>query len=248
MKIELIKSELFNRFPEISFGFSTKIGLNRGAPFFFNVSLSVDDDPEAVIANRKALFDELGLSEEKVAIQKQVHGNNVTYVYSGGIYPDSDALVTDKSNLGLAISSADCTAIFIYEPIQKIICGIHSGWRGTEKRIVEHTLKKLTSEFNCSVKDMIVFIAPSISQINYEVGKEVAEKFPDEFLLYKDRKIYLDVAGVNYKMLLDAGVDSTNIEMSPLCSYEEKYLLHSYRRDGLHSGRALGIISMKAAK
>ncbi|MEK6553401.1 MAG: laccase domain-containing protein, partial [Bacteroidota bacterium] len=44
--------------------------------------------------------------------------------------------------------------------------------------------------------------------------------------------------------LLNFGIQESNIEISSLCSYEEKYL-HSYRRDGKNSGRALGVIAMK---
>lgn len=245
MKLEIIRSEIFKQFPEIIFGFSTKIGLNRKAPFFFNLSLTVADDKEIVKENRRSFYHELGLKEENVAIQKQTHSTNITVVNKGGIYPDSDALITETPGIGLAISSADCTPVFIYDPVKKIVCGIHSGWKGTELQIVANTLLKLKEEFKCGPNDLFAYIGPSISCDNYEVGKEVADKFPEQFVKHKNNKIYLDVAGVNYKMLVDAGIPENQIEKSPLCSYQEKDLLHSYRRDGLHSGRALGIIAMK---
>ncbi len=46
-------------------------------------------------------------------------------------------------------------------------------------------------------------------------------------------------------MLIEEGVKRTNIQVSGLCSYEYENLLHSYRRDGQKSGRALGVIAMK---
>jgi len=61
----------------------------------------------------------------------------------------------------------------------------------------------------------------------------------------KYNKFYLDLAGINYKMLIDEGVKEKNIQVSGLCTYEYENLLHSYRRDGLKSGRALGLIAMK---
>jgi copper oxidase (laccase) domain-containing protein len=45
-------------------------------------------------------------------------------------------------------------------------------------------------------------------------------------------------------MLLDFGIPNDQIERSDLCSFENKALLHSYRREGQRSGRALGIIAM----
>lgn len=50
------------------------------------------------------------------------------------------------------------------------------------------------------------------------------------------RELWLRLQLENYK--------ETNIEISSLCSYEEKYL-QSYRRDGKNSGRALDVIAMK---
>ncbi|MDH3268583.1 MAG: laccase domain-containing protein, partial [Ignavibacteria bacterium] len=88
-------------------------------------------------------------------------------------------------------------------------------------------------------------IGPSVSQKNYEVGEEVAHKFDDEFILKKDNKFYLDVAGASIKMMLDEGVKKINMQVSKLCSFEYESLLHSYRRDGQKSGRALGVIAMK---
>ncbi len=48
-------------------------------------------------------------------------------------------------------------------------------------------------------------------------------------------------------MLLASGVKKENIEISSLCTFENNVLLHSYRRDGIHSGRSMGIIALKAA-
>ena len=36
-----------------------------------------------------------------------------------------------------------------------------------------------------------------------------------------------------------------NIQVSKLCSYEYSNLLHSYRREGEKSGRAIGVIALK---
>jgi len=46
-------------------------------------------------------------------------------------------------------------------------------------------------------------------------------------------------------MLISEGVKEKNIQVSKLCSYEYANLLHSYRRDGIKSGRALGVIAIK---
>ena len=58
--MEILQAKIFQNYPEIIFGFSTKIGLNRKEPFYFNLSLSVGDDRNIVKENRMAFAKELG--------------------------------------------------------------------------------------------------------------------------------------------------------------------------------------------
>ena len=241
----IIKPSIFQQYPEIVCGFSTKIGLKRNAPYFFNLSYSVGDEKEIVDNNRREFFIKLGLNEKMVSYQKQVHEDSINEVTSYGYCGESDALITTRKNLGLAISSADCPAIFIYDPAMKVIAAVHSGWRGTEKKIVKKTIQKLKDDFDLNPSDMICYIGPSISQINYEVGEEVASKFDSEFVKKDKNKFYLDLAVANFRMLTEAGVKSNKIQISRLCTFEYETLLHSYRRDGSRSGRALGVIAMR---
>jgi YfiH family protein len=241
----IIKSLLLTRFNEITFGFSTKVTAERNPPFYFNLSTSVGDNEQIVKENRKIFFQELGLNPENVALQKQVHGDKINYVIKGGISGESDALITDKKNIGLAISTADCTPVFIYDKKNKVISAVHSGWRGTEKKILLKVLNKLKEDFHSFPENLFVYIGPSICRKNYEVGFEVAEKFDKKYLTSRGEKYLLDVSGINYDILIDFNIPKENIQLSSYCTYEMKYLLHSYRRDGLYSGRAMGIIAMR---
>lgn len=244
----VIKPYIFKRFPEIVCGFSTKIGLDRKAPYYFNLSLSVGDDERIVKENREAFFNYFGLTTSQIAFQMQIHSDIITPVDKAGVCNESDAMITSKTNLGLVISAADCTSLYIYDYKKKVIAAIHSGWRGTKDKIVLKTLQKLLSDFNCESENMFVYIGPSISQANYEVGKEVAEQFDGKYLKLINNKFYLDVAGANYDMLISLGIPKANIQKSDLCTYEFNELLHSYRRDGLKSGRSFGLIAMKDVK
>lgn len=241
----IIKPYIFNKFPEIVCGFSTKVGLNRKAPYFFNLSHSVGDDEKVVNENREAFFNYFGLSSDNISLQRQIHSDIVTVIDSPGICGESDAMITDKTNLGLVISAADCTSVYIYDYKLKVIAAIHSGWRGTKLKIVDKTLQILMNDFNCKPENLFVYIGPSISQANYEVGKEVAEQFNGKYIRLINNKFYLDVAGANYDMLINRGIPFSHIQKSNLCTYEYNELLHSYRRDGVKSGRSLGLIAIK---
>lgn len=241
----VIKSLIFNNFPEVVFGFSTKIAADRKPPFYFNLSYSVGDDERIVKENRKLFFQSLGLEENRIVAQKQTHSDIVRYVEKYDGLLESDGLITDKINLGLAVSTADCTPVFLYDKKNKIISAVHSGWRGTQKKILQKTLNKLSEEFASRAENLIAYLGPSIKQKNYQVGEEVAALFDSKYILKENDKYFLDIPAVNYDMLLGFGVKNENIEVSSLCTFENNILLHSYRRDGVHSGRSMGAIALK---
>lgn len=240
----ILKSLLFNGCKNLSFGLATKIDDKADSPFGFNLSLTVGDDNKRVEADRQRFFRELGL-ENKVATQHQIHSDKIIFVDHPGDQGESDAMITDIPWLGLAISTADCVPIFLYEPKCKIIAGVHSGWRGTFLQILEKTMSKLEEEFHANPKEIICYIGPSISQKNYEVGEDVAKYFDEKYLSPKGAKFLLDVAKINYDILRKFEVKKENIQLSSLCSFEWSTLLHSFRRDGNLSGRSLGVLAMK---
>ena len=244
----VINPYIFKRFYEITFGFSTKIGMKRKEPYYFNMSHSVGDEKDKVNKNRVEFSKSIGIDYNSIAYQKQIHSDIITVVEKSGVCGKSDAMITVKKNLGLAIGTADCCAIFIYDSVQNLIAAVHSGWRGTSKKILLKVLQKLSNDFNSQPHDLICYLSPSISQQNYEVGKEVAELFDSKYLKSVNNKFLLDILKINKDILLNFGVRKNNIQVSILCTYEYSSVLHSYRRDGKQSGRAWGIIAMKENK
>lgn len=240
----ILKSLLFLQFDKIRFGFSTKLFNNQMSPFFSNMSLEIGDDPQKVLNNRKIFIENLQMDLDRVAYQHQIHSDIITYVDKPGFIGDSDAMFTDKKNLALTAGSADCTTIYIYDSINEVIAAVHSGWRGSQKRIVEKTLVRLSKEFEVKNENLFVYVAPSISQKNYQVGEEVYSLFDGKYVKKIDNSFFLDVVQVNYDMIKNFGIPIKNIQVSNLCSFENENLFHSYRRDKENSGRAWGLIYM----
>ncbi len=233
-------------FHDLIYGMSTKIGLGREAPFYFNMSLSVGDNPDIVKENRIAFFSKLGLNPGKVAIQKQIHSDIVTVIDSPELnVGESDAMVTNQKGIALAVSTADCAPVMIYDIENKVIAAVHSGWQGTLKQITLKTLEVMRERFGSQPENMAAYIGPSISQKNYEVGPEFKNMFDAKYLLTKNGKLYLDVKKANFDMLIKSGIKESHIQVSNMCSYAEKDILHSYRRDGKKSGRAFAVIALK---
>jgi len=243
--MKIIYSNIFKRYPEIKFGFSTKDGGVSPPPYFMNLSTNVRDKKENVLRNREIFFNVLGILPINVSIQNQIHSTNINYVTKPSFVKDNDAMYTGRRNVYLAISGADCVTIFLFEPDKKVIAGVHSGWKGTYGGILTKTVKEMKEKFSIGTSKLIAYIGPSISQDCYEVGKEVADLFDEKVKAFRDGKYFLDLQKSNLYQLLNLGVRKENIEISKHCTYKEENLFHSHRRDGERTGRMFGVIRME---
>lgn len=169
------------------------------------------------------------------------------------VYDMTDGLITNKKNIILATTNADCILLLIFDPIKRVIANIHSGWRGTLQEISLKTIGKMEKEFGSNPEDLIVCICPSIRKCHFEVKKDVYELFLnkfnnigniEEFIEEKNDKWYIDTVYINKKLLSIAGVKEENIEDSKLCSVCNKDKIHSYRAEGINYGLATALIEL----
>jgi hypothetical protein len=209
------------------------------------MSYKVGDNSERVKKNREILFEALGIDGRKVTYQHQTHSVNHNYVNEPSFFKDSDALFTDLPENYLAVSVADCVPVFLYEPRKNIISAVHSGWRGTQAKILTETMMALRTMFDINYKDVIAYIGPCISMKNYEVSKDVFDIFRNEVKEKREGRYFIDLRNDNYLQLIELGLKKKNIEVSEYCTFGNPELFHSYRRDKENSGRMLGLIGLK---
>lgn len=240
-----IRPSIFDKYEDVVCAVSLKHSPDSKPPFFFNQSFSVGDDPENVKRNRKLLFGELKINSDRVTYQRQIHSANIHYSEVPYFFQDSDALYTDKRDIYLGISIADCVPIFIYSPSAKAVAAVHSGWKGTRSRILSKTVNTLRERYRLHPDELLAYIGPAISAEHYEVGKFVYDQFPAESGTEKDGKFFIDLVKDNYNQLRNAGMPDANIECSGFCTFRDEEFFHSYRRDGENSGRMLGIIGLR---
>ena len=115
----------------------------------------------------------------KVVLLKQVHSNKFQYISKNSKINnrfEGDALVTDKRNIPIAVLTADCAPILIYDDNKKMIAAIHAGWKGAYKDIVKKVLKFMIKK-GCSPQNITAAIGPCISSINYQVREDFIKKF-----------------------------------------------------------------------
>lgn len=111
-----------------------------------------------------------------LALPRQTHSDHVAYVSSYCRPEDTDAVFTDVPGLCLAVKTADCIPVMLYDHSQHRVAAIHAGWKGTVQRIVEKTIYAMGS----SGSNLSAIIGPGISLQSFEVGDEVYERFMSE--------------------------------------------------------------------
>ena len=94
-------------------------------------------------------------------------------------------MVTNKKNIPIAVLTADCAPILIYDNNKKIVAAIHAGWKGAYKDIVIKVIKFMIKK-GCSPTNITAAIGPCISNNNYEVREDLIKKF-----IKKDKKNHI---------------------------------------------------------
>ncbi len=238
-----IKPRIFNDFLEIFAVISTKKSVTPAESF--SLSFTKNSNPSVAKRNRKIFLEQLGISEDKLALPKQIHSSNVCIVDKPGIYENCDALVTDKKDVYLVVSVADCAPVYIYDQVVKVIALVHCGWRGAGEKIVEKTIDVMVKSFGGITDDMIAYIGPCASVCCYEVGNEFEKFFDARFLRFKrNEKYHFDLKGEIYSQLVKSGLKFKNIGVDEHCTICNADLFHSFRRDGESSGRMWALFGM----
>ena len=184
-----------------------------------------------------------GLDAARVAYGRQVHGAEDARVgANGGFVGAVDVLVTTEREVPLAIFTADCLALALYDPGARALSVAHVGWRGTVRGAGQAAVAALR-DLGSRPARVIVAISPSIGPCCYEVDRPVRESFASAYpALWEawftpagpDRWM-LDLWRANEDLLVEAGIPRAGIANPRLCTACHRDLLYSYRKG--HRGR-----------
>jgi YfiH family protein len=231
-------------FPEICHGIFTRNNGLSSLPYAgLNVSFDVGDDPSNVMKNRNAISDIMAGTD--FVYLRQVHGTDVIVLDDDHFgwnrkAPEGDAVITDKQNISLLITVADCQAVLIYDPVKKVTANIHSGWRGSINNIIGRTIKSMKKRFGSTAEDIVAGIGPSLGPccaefVNHK--KEIPERYRD-FMVNED---HFDFWAISDHQLCDSGVLPENIHNAGMCTKCNTDLFFSYRSEK-KTGRFAAVI------
>jgi len=199
-----------------------------------SMKLELSDLDVQNMQNRKIFFNKLGIDINNIISANQIHKNNVVVVTKknkGQIITGTGGLITNKKNLFLTVTIADCVPIYFFDE-KKIIIGLaHADWRGVVKNISKLLIDKMINKFNSRPEDIIAYIGPHLQKCHFEVKEDVLSQFKSEYVIKENNLITVDLLSMIKKQLLSQGIMADNISSSSECTYcdEDKYF--SYRRD-----------------
>lgn len=195
----------------------------------------------------------IGIENKEVYRVRQVHGNHVhelkepTSSLEKSADIDADAIITQLVNKPIAVLTADCIPVVIYDSRLHAAGVVHAGRRGTAQKILSKTIGILKKVYGSRPEDVFVGMGPGIGGCCYEVGASCIEPFKKGYAGWSrwakklpSGKFTLDLFAANTEDARMAGLDPGHISQTGWCSSCEIERFFSYRRDGT-SGRMMTV-------
>jgi len=203
---------------------------------------SAGSEPVGQVTDRwTALRRDLARAGPRFATAAQVHGARVvvhTPTWEGWLrVDDADGHVAIERGTGMAVTVADCVPVFIAHPGGSIAL-LHSGWRGTVERIVEHGIGALANR-GVPAHELHVHLGPAICGSCYEVSPEVYGRLTGRSV---SEPTPVDLRAVIADHARLAGV--RHISTSPYCTRCDNDRFFSHRAGD--AGRQLGVMIAEA--
>jgi YfiH family protein len=177
-----------------------------------------DADQRNDLTARSAVSSWLGIPRDWATV-RQVHGIMLARADRPGEIGDADALWTDLPHLPLAVFTADCFGVVL--TAESAVGVAHAGWRGAADGVVSALRSEMTARGHPPIS---AAIGPGIGPCCFEVGPDVAERFPEHLSETRWGATSVDLAAAIQKDL--GGLD---LWVFGACTMHEESL-YSHRR------------------
>ncbi|KFA93644.1 peptidoglycan editing factor PgeF [Archangium violaceum] len=235
-------------------GFATRAGgVSEGPHASLNLGFSVGDLRERVEENHRRLAVAAGAALEALHRVSQVHGDRVVEAgagegTTGALRPsegEADALWTERPEHWVAVGTADCVPVLLVDPEGRRVAAVHSGWRGTEARIVARAVEALVAR-GSRPERLLAAVGPSIQRCCYVVSEDLGQRFTagfgPEVVVRAGADVRLDLTRSVRDTLLGAGLKAAHVDVLPHCTSCDAERFFSHRRDAGRTGRHLNFV------
>ena len=233
----MIKSKKLAKLKNLKHGFfNSSGGKSKGIYQSLNCGPGSKDLSVNVKKNLEIVKKKISNSAKNIFLLNQIHSNKLVYIdnnYKLTKKPKADAVITNQKNLPIAVLTADCVPILIYDNKKRIIAAIHAGWKGAFKGIIDKVIRFMVKK-GCSLKNITAVIGPSISVKNYEVKDDFMKKFIKKdkkslkYFKIENNKLYFDLSQYVYSQILQNKIK--NIDTIKLDTFDIKNKFFSARR------------------
>jgi hypothetical protein len=226
--------------------------VSEGPYASLNLGFSVGDLRERVEENHRRLAAVAGAALDALHRVSQVHGDRVVEAGAGegtgALRPtegEADALWTQRPEHWVAVGTADCVPVLLVDPEGRRVAAVHSGWRGTDARIVARTVESLVAR-GSRPERLLAAVGPCIQRCCYVVSEDLGARFSagfgPEVVVREQADVRLDLARAVRDTLLGAGLKAAHVEVLPHCTACDAERFFSHRRDAGRTGRHLNFV------
>ena len=233
----MIKSKKLAKLKNLKHGFfNSSGGKSKGIYQSLNCGPGSKDLSVNVKKNLEVVKKKISNSAKNIFLLNQIHSNKLVYIdnnYKLTKKPKADAVITIQKNLPIAVLTADCVPILIYDNKKRIVAALHAGWKGAFKGIIDKVIRFMVKK-GCSLKNITAVIGPSISVKNYEVKDDFMKKFIKKdkkslkYFKIENNKLYFDLSQYVYSQILQNKIK--NIDTIKLDTFDIKNKFFSARR------------------
>ena len=254
LKIHSIDS--FSHLPGLVHAFSPR-SFEREKGVHEELLLGRKSDPRSSQQHRHLFLENSNVDSKELFFVKQVHGDRVFVLDDSQKSVDqveqeeADALITHLTEKPIAVLTADCVPVILYDPEKRVVGVIHAGRMGTQMRIVSKTLSILSNSYGCRPENVRVALGPAIGGCCYEVEDSCIEPFREHFSGWENfvtanssGRFMLDLLKANEADAVGAGIFKENIHRSGECTSCNNDRWFSYRKEGT-TGRIVSLVMLR---
>ena len=233
----IISKKLSNQ-KKITHGFFNKNGgRSIGIYKSLNCGPGSSDKKNKIKENLKIVQDRICKKSKNIFLLHQIHSKKFVYIHKDFKFDKkkikADAIITDQKKIPIAVLTADCVPILLYDSKKNIVAAIHAGWKGALKDIIKNVINFMLKK-GCNEKNIIAVIGPCINRKSYNVKEDFKKKFIKKdkknkiFFNKKKRIINFDLP--NYVRFQLRSNKITNIEMKNIDTFIKKNNFFSARQ------------------
>lgn len=241
---------------KISYGFfKKKFRFSKDSFHSLNCNLNSEGNNNLINKNIGIAANNIGFNSKKIKFIKQIHSSKVFFIDNNNFATniEGDGMITTKRNIVLAILTADCAPIFIFDDKGTFICSLHSGWKGCLKNIIKEAVCNIESK-SLNKSKLFAVVGPCLAKNNFEVDIKFIDSFINNDQFYdnyfskntSNQKFLFDMRGLINHQLKNCSIENiSNIDKDTYTSdlfFSHRFSSHT---ENLPTGRMINLIGFK---